>query len=239
MAKQTVADRIKILIDRHSEGKNAWFARDARISRAALYGYLDGKTTPGTETLDKIRLFTGCDLNWLVTGDGLPPGHKGAGLAEAIAKRTSLRAAESLMPFGRSEDTVEVPLVAPKLDAGTGAVVLSEEAIAHYAFRRDWLSRVGSAKDMVLFLVRGHSMTPTILDRDMVLVDLSQREMEEDQIFAVGWFGDLAVKRLRRAESGSIEVVSDNPAHPVRLVSSEADGFKILGKVLWLAREVG
>jgi phage repressor protein C with HTH and peptisase S24 domain len=140
--------------------------------------------------------------------------------------------------FYAGDSLVYIPLMAPRLAAGSGEVVLSEEAEKVYGFRREWVSRIGSARAMRLFRVRGDSMRPTVLDKDMVLVDLDRSALEEDQLFAVGWFGELAVKRLRRAETGAVEVVSDNPTHPTRTVRDEGDGFRIVGRVVWLAREV-
>lgn len=163
---------------------------------------------------------------------------------EREPRASTLKKLEDLLDTGddcsgiqKNETLDYVPLVAPRLAAGTGEVVQSEETVKHYAFRRDWLKRIGSAKDMVLMKVTGPSMMPTVLPNDMVMVDLSRKNLEEDQLFAIGWYDELAVKRLRRTATGAVEVIADNPTHPTRVVEHDGDGFRIVGRVVWLARE--
>lgn len=130
-----------------------------------------------------------------------------------------------------------IPLMAPRLSAGSGEVVDSEEEVKSYAFRRDWLARIGSAKDMKLFKVVGDSMRPTLLNGDMVMVDMARFALEEDQVHAVARFGEIMVKRLRRNDDGRVEIISDNTSHPIRYADG-TDDFRVLGRVVWLGREI-
>ena len=52
---------------------------------------------------------------------------------------------------------------------------------------------------MRLMTVMGDSMEPTLFDGDLVLVDLSRKDLAQEGIFAVRIYDGLAVKRLQRA----------------------------------------
>lgn len=161
-------------------------------------------------------------------------------LAEFLKAYREIKAG-TFKPSGKGvklDDLVYIPLVAPRLAAGSGEVVQSEENTAFYAFRRDWLASKGNPKNFVLMRVTGSSMIPTILPEDMVMVDMSRNAIEEDRLFAIGWFDELAVKRLRRNSSGAVEVVADNPAYPSRTVEHNGDGLRIVGRVVWLGRDL-
>ncbi|AJR24540.1 hypothetical protein TZ53_13205 [Sphingobium sp. YBL2] len=81
----------------------------------------------------------------------------------------------------------------------------------------------------------GDSMMPTLLDSDMIVIDTHQNELNKwDRIWAMTLQGAGAVKRLGPAERGKVEVISDNPGIPNRVVSL-AD-VRIIGRVVWSGR---
>jgi len=58
----------------------------------------------------------------------------------------------------------------------------------------------------------GDSMTPTLHDRDLLFVDINQRDLNaQDRIWAVWLYGLGAVKRLRAIGQDRVLVISDNP----------------------------
>jgi phage repressor protein C with HTH and peptisase S24 domain len=58
----------------------------------------------------------------------------------------------------------------------------------------------------------GDSMSPTIGDREWLIIDLAQRVLNmQDRIWAISLFGAGAVKRLRAISKTSVLVISDNP----------------------------
>lgn len=81
----------------------------------------------------------------------------------------------------------------------------------------------------------GDSMHPTIMDSDMILIDTLQTVLNKsDRIWALSLFGAGAVKRLAPAGEGKIEVISDNPIIPNRLVPAEE--VRLIGRVVWSSR---
>lgn len=83
----------------------------------------------------------------------------------------------------------------------------------------------------------GDSMTPTIGDRDDVLIDLNENELTKgDRIYAITIEGAGAVKRLMPAGNGMVEVISDNPTHAARVRLLPRAMVKIIGRVVWSGR---
>ncbi|MFZ2996244.1 XRE family transcriptional regulator [Sphingobium sp.] len=81
----------------------------------------------------------------------------------------------------------------------------------------------------------GDSMQPTLFDSDMLVIDTLQTRLNmSDRIWAIALFGAGAVKRLRPAADGKVEVISDNPMHEKQVV--EARDVRIVGRVVWSGR---
>ncbi|RYE00909.1 MAG: S24 family peptidase, partial [Sphingomonadales bacterium] len=83
-----------------------------------------------------------------------------------------------------------------------------------------------------MIAVQGDSMSPLLEDGDEILVDGDQRAVKgRGGVFVLRLDGELMVKRLRPAVGG-VELISDNPAYPVRFVRD----VEVLGRVAWLGR---
>lgn len=81
----------------------------------------------------------------------------------------------------------------------------------------------------------GDSMLPTLMDSDMIVIDTLQSQLNKwDRIWAISLNGGGAVKRLGPADRGKVEVISDNPAIPNRIVPLE--DVRIIGRVIWSGR---
>lgn len=144
------------------------------------------------------------------------------GVAEAELGGTA--AAAALVP---------VPRLDLAASAGPGNWAEDEAALPNFAFPpallRQWGVRPEAAS---MVRVQGDSMAPTLRHGDEILVDRDCRRVGAG-IFVLRVDGELVVKRVRPAVGG-IELVSDNPAYPPRVVRSA--GFALLGRVAWLGR---
>lgn len=123
----------------------------------------------------------------------------------------------------------------PHLSAGTGEVVWDYEEIEHsHAFRRDWMQKEGyNPRRCKLLDVRGDSMTPTVKNGDMVMINMADREVASGELFALICEDGLRIKRLHR-RSGGIWMHSDNPdqlRYPPELI--EDHHAAIIGRVVW------
>lgn len=87
--------------------------------------------------------------------------------------------------------------------------------------------------------VRGDSMEPTLWSGDRVMIDLGDRSLSQEGVFAL-WDGDgVAVKRLERvrpSDPPTLRLISDNPRH--RAVELLAEEVNVIGRVVWVARKM-
>ncbi|HGF1373746.1 S24 family peptidase [Pseudomonas aeruginosa] len=89
----------------------------------------------------------------------------------------------------------------------------------------------------VIVKADGESMEPTINDGDVLLVDLSKIEPEDQQVFVLAGSEGAIVKRLVSSTFGRWIIRSDNEdkaEFPDRNLSREDnDEHRIIGKVIW------
>lgn len=136
-----------------------------------------------------------------------------------------------------NEVNVEVVRIDVGASAGPGGLVDAEDRRRPFAFPPTLLRQLSvraSAASMIR--VEGDSMSPTLEDGDEILVDRDARRVEaRGGIFVLRLDGVLMVKRLRSAVGG-VEVLSDNPTYPARVVPMRA--IEVIGRVAWLSRAI-
>lgn len=128
----------------------------------------------------------------------------------------------------------------PKVEALAGAgssFVTSGETVGLYAFRQDFLRRIGvHANKCVMMDVMGESMQPLIMNGDTILVDTSQTTLKDGEIFLVTLGEELLVKRVQRSVRGWM-LVSQNPNFaPMVVEECDLDSFVVRGRVRWFGR---
>lgn len=148
--------RFVTLVEQFAGGNKRQFAQLTGKSPSHIYRICRGLSRPSMIYLEHLYSLFAVDLNWLLTGE------------QPLDK-----------PQGQLKD--ELTLI-PKLDieasAGMGSVIGHEEVTEQFALNRRWLnSHLGVYSEKLAFVsIRGDSMQPTLLDGDMVLVDLSQNQ---------------------------------------------------------------
>lgn len=144
-----------------------------------------------------------------------------------------------LMGLSLSKDMMEfayIPKKAAKAGAGS-SLVIDGKTTGYYAFRRQFLQRMGiSENKAVLFDVLGSSMQPILQNGDTILVDESKTDPQDGQIFLVGVDEELLVKRIFKTQGGWI-LKSANPDYPdMVFMGQEVNNLRIFGKVMWFGR---
>ncbi len=146
------------------------------------------------------------------------------------------------LPFRGAEperaDTVELEEF--DLAYGMGSVFIHEAPIKsnRQTFSRAWLRYFTDAPFDRLFFARGigDSMTPTILDNDVILIDTSQQTPRMwDQLWAIDMGGMGMIKRLRPGRDGGIRLISDNPA--VKEDTAYDGEMNVIGRVVAIVRK--
>jgi phage repressor protein C with HTH and peptisase S24 domain len=132
----------------------------------------------------------------------------------------------------------QVPKVRARLSAGGGSFETEQEIEEFYSFRKDWLSKKGKPEDMVLMDIIGNSMEPELKGRDTVLIDQSQKAVLAGAIYAVGLDDTIVVKRLEKRPK-ELVLHSENASYPqITFRGEEIDSVRIIGKVIWVCREL-
>lgn len=133
---------------------------------------------------------------------------------------------------------LQVPKVRARLSAGGGSFETKPEIEEFYSFRNDWLSKKGKSEDMVLMDIIGNSMEPELKERDTVLIDQSQKAVLAGAIYAVGLDDTIVVKRLEKRPK-ELVLLSENRSYPpISFRGEEMNSVRIIGKVIWICREL-
>lgn len=126
-----------------------------------------------------------------------------------------------------------------RLSAGSGNaewVVRADDNDRLY-FRNGWFkARHLDESNLRAMYVSGDSMTPYLYNKDTVIVDITDTEIIDGEVYAILFKGKFYVKELRNFEDG-VKIISYNPKYEMMKATpenckSELD-FRVLGKVIW------
>ena len=187
-----------------------------KINRSAITQARKKDAIPDKWILQLYKRF-GLNPDWVETGAGQP-----------FFKQSAF------------DDTAfkTIPKVKARLCAGGGSFEVGSEVEGYYAFREEWLAGKGDRNRMVLMDIFGNSMEPEMKDGDTILIDESQKDIIAGAIYAVGVDDTIMVKRLEKHPS-KLVLLSDNKDYaPIYLQDNERDSVRIIGKVIWICREL-
>ena len=214
-----LADRVGQVIDRL--GSIAQAARVTGLPVNTVSRMKSGENEPQALALAAFAEKTGVSLEWLI------------GLRDDDTPTSPAR-------------IVEVPGLDVRAAAGAGHFNHVATRVESFPFPRAFIERLGGSPNRTECLrSTGDSMSPTIENGALLLVDRSQNVVREpkktksgaskDEIFVFIQGDDLRVKRLRRLSKDFLALVSDNIAMypPEILDRDDAARVKIIGKVIW------
>ena len=125
------------------------------------------------------------------------------------------------------------------VSAGNGLIPVADGNIDRLAFSKSWLDQRGLAADLcVLVRVNGDSMSPTIPDGSLALLNAAERDIQQAGVYAYTYEDAAFIKRLLPAHPGpdgrplSIVVAADNPQYPpVTLLGNQMNSLHVVGRV--------
>ena len=146
-----------------------------------------------------------------------------------------------MMPEELPDEIFPVPELMVESSAGAGALIEREEPHRHWYFARDILRyEIGVEPSAARIIrVKGDSMTGDLEDRDLVMIDTSDRNPSPPGIFAL-WdgFGDV-IKRVEHIPNSDPPRLVISSAHEgYRTYEMTADEIRIIGRVVWFARRL-
>jgi len=135
---------------------------------------------------------------------------------------------------------VMIPKVAARLAAVSGNSENNGKILGLYSFRAEWICKKGDVSQMILMDVAGDSMLPEIKHGDMVLIDKGKTEILAYGYYAIGIEDAIYIKQLH-TKPGQLILHSLNPDYEdiaVDLSQDYSDSISIIGRVLWIGREL-
>lgn len=182
------------------------------VSTTSIQSYESGLIPKGGYLIELAKALD-CSIDWLLLGENEPAG----------------------TDTSTSFDTI--PLAETRLNAGGGNVVFSENLKEAYSFRKEWISRVATAKkNLILMFVEGDSMDPAINDGDIVMIDRGRQHIFTGKIYAIGVSDTIMIKRLELLPDSKVKIISDNRTYDPYII--EGKELRIIGQVIWFAREL-
>lgn len=136
---------------------------------------------------------------------------------------------------------IELDFYDVEVSAGAGALVVQENQPEGIAFSHNFITNdIGvRANNIFLMPVRGDSMTPTLQNQALIMVNRIE-DFTGDGIYVFRFDGQLMVKRLQFTKAG-LSIVSDNETYEkwelTRKEMATFD-FEIIGEVVWAGQKV-
>ncbi len=191
-------------------------ATDWGIAFNTLRNWLTKGTSPSFDIIAEIAKLEEVDLNWLAYGED---------------NVQNLPAAKPM-----HKDSVEVIQYDFKASAGAGCLVVSENPVARFEFSREWLIKQGlNGKHLTVVEVYGDSMEPTLMDEDLMLVEvIDDPKQARDGVCVFRIDDEVMVKRVQYDfGSGGYRVTSDNTVYEPFFIGKEFEGrFQLLGRMV-------
>lgn len=143
-------------------------------------------------------------------------------------------------------ESIPVNRLSADMSMGTGLVVPDyEEVVDRLSVNKRWLYEnftITSPGNLRLATGYGDSMSPTISDGDVILVDTGVTEIKMDAVFVLVREDELFIKRIQRMLDGTYLVISDNKAayDPYPLAAKDFKTIRVCGRALlvWNGRKL-
>lgn len=207
-------DRIKTLRKTLKMNQNEFANKIHKVTRT-LQKYESGEIVPDYSIVQLIAKTFNVNPDWLLNGTG-----------EMFIDNVSSQQELS--------DIISIPYY-PEVSAaaGSGALVYDESTVKNIQISSAIIN-ISTGDNVCLINATGNSMQPVIDDRDLLLVDLSQKLITDEGIYVIRLDTTLVVKRVQKILNGFI-LISDNPQYPPKEITAEnfnENDAAVIGKVI-------
>jgi phage repressor protein C with HTH and peptisase S24 domain len=199
------------------------------VSPSAFRKWLKGEAEPSRERLVALARAARVGIAWLAEGEGPTP---------TFSQQEDNRRRSGGQETPAETDWRQFVLLPHKPEAAAaGALTPPDPSGTEWmALRHDWIRAACGIEpnNMALEMASGDSMTPTIPDGNVMLIDTSERTFRTFGIYVLEIDGQRLVKRVQRKHDGSLVLISDNPAYyPDYVDKASAEGVVVVGRVVW------
>lgn len=202
-------------------GNATVLSKKSGVSRRAVGLYLSGKSDPTRKRLVAMAKAAGVTVEWLATGEG------------------------PIQEGGRTRGAREDFLCVPFFDAGVmpGWTSLPRRSGAGGSFPLDdeWIKNRlwDHGHSLVMVTASGDCMEPTINSGDILLLDIAQRGIAFDAIYALREGQAVVARRVQRMYDGRVKVKCDNAAYEDQVIPKDKAGaLEVLGRVVWSGKKL-
>jgi phage repressor protein C with HTH and peptisase S24 domain len=219
---------------RKSLGKSIQdFAPDLEVSPNTLGGYERKENLPDLEFLALFASQAGVEFSELLQA-------RIDAMQISGMSKLPRGLAENQAFYGAGDEFTEIPRYEARAGAAKGGAIVDRDNIKDYlVYRTAWLRETLHVPldKLAIFDAWGDSMQPTILEGDVLLVELDPERLIEGAIYILELDGMRKVKRIQQSSDGTLIVTSDNPGYePDRIPKNRVDDVHIIGRVRWIGR---
>ena len=239
-AMDTFLDRLKFLWPHGAKPSDIY--NKIEMSASGFNRVWKDGAIPTADYLVKIQEVTGCDLNWLLTGKGLPylDRARSENVGAFPVSDTDTGAVDTLGNPVDLREFVFIPRYSVEAAAGHGQAVNDEKPLFCMAFRRYWIENYVTRQTdkLSVIAVKGDSMEGILNHGDNILINHAETE-PRDGLYVLRIGNDLFVKNIQRLP-GRLLVKSANPLYEPFEIDLTADNtdIAIIGRVEWFGRTV-
>lgn len=199
-------------------------AKKMDVSTRSIHLYRKGERTPSYTTLEKMAAAFNVSIDEILRRGKLIYEEK-----------------EELSSTPKELDDYHIiPLVSSRLKDGAKTLLTEEDMHSNVMFQKGWISRSVSQDSCVLMQVEGNSMSPTLNEGDMVLIDIEDKTIFPGKLYAVSLGNAVLIRRIDRLKN-TVRLLPDNNSHsPIDMTPQELKDdpdIQVLGRVLWSGRE--
>jgi phage repressor protein C with HTH and peptisase S24 domain len=192
-------------------GSVADLARAVGVSDNAIYKWVSGRGQPSMLSMVHLARAARVSIEWLATGHD---------------------PSRSEAPVGETHEYIP-PVRNPARVSISRGSAQSRQIVDYLAFKEEWVRRrlESDPQHIMLLEAMSDSMSPTIEEGDLMLLDLQDPHFRFDGVYMMRVGSELAVRRIQRRPDGRLIVRSDNPAYEPSVAAAES--VNIVGHVIW------
>lgn len=200
--------------------------------KQSTYSELERGLSKSTSRIVELATLFKVNAEWLATGEG-----EMTSSTDSLDDYTFVGGRYGEIPS--KEDYVVISQYDVYGSCGNGALIGDVTVKGGIVFKRQWLDSLGSKpENLATIYAQGDSMSPTIQDGQVLLIDTSEITPKSSKIYIICIDGQLYIKRLINIFDGWI-MRSDNPdksTYPdVPLSPERIASIDIQGRVIWQA----